>query len=262
MPSPFPGMDPYLEHPALWPGFHHRLVVALADAIGPVLAPRYYVSVEERTYVAGDDEGGFPAGHPGRRPDLTVSRERPAVSYAQSPAPPGVALPVLVPVPEMQTELYLEIRDASDGQLVTAVELLSPANKRPGPGRRSYLQKRALILHSSANLVEIDLLRSGEPMPVEPPHLPGRYSILVSRAERRPEAALYAFSVRQPIPAFPLPLLPGDPEPPVRLRPCLDHVYDHGLYARRIDYGTEPVPPLAPEDAAWARQLAQAAARP
>ncbi|MBV8886966.1 MAG: DUF4058 family protein [Chroococcidiopsidaceae cyanobacterium CP_BM_RX_35] len=33
MPSPFPGMDPYLEQPALWSSFHSRLIVAIADAI-------------------------------------------------------------------------------------------------------------------------------------------------------------------------------------------------------------------------------------
>jgi hypothetical protein len=26
MPSPFPGMDPYLEAPELWPDVHHRLI--------------------------------------------------------------------------------------------------------------------------------------------------------------------------------------------------------------------------------------------
>jgi hypothetical protein len=31
MPSPFPGMDPYLENPEFWPGVHNRLIVAIID---------------------------------------------------------------------------------------------------------------------------------------------------------------------------------------------------------------------------------------
>ena len=42
MESPFPGIDPYLEHPWLWPDVHHRLIAALADNLGARVAPRYY----------------------------------------------------------------------------------------------------------------------------------------------------------------------------------------------------------------------------
>lgn len=248
MGSPFPGMDPYLEHPGLWPGFHHRLIVALADDIGPRVAPGYYVSVEEWVYIAGDDDR--------RRPDLAVLRETPAVHYpVASTLSPDVPRRVRVPLPGLEHQVYLDIRDATNGELITVVELLSPANKHAGPGHQAYLQKRAAILRSSAHLVEIDLLRNGQPMPVEPPHPPGRYSILVSRADRRPEAECYTFSVRDHIPLFPLPLRSGDDGPPVDLRACIDHVYERGSYTRRIDYRAEPSPPLAPEDAAWMRSI-------
>jgi hypothetical protein len=50
MPSPFPGMDPYLEHPRSWPNFHHRLITAIAIHLGPQLRPKYRVVVEEAMY--------------------------------------------------------------------------------------------------------------------------------------------------------------------------------------------------------------------
>jgi hypothetical protein len=53
MPSPFPGLDPYLENPELWPEVHHRLITAIADAIGPSIRPKYRVAIEKRIYYAG-----------------------------------------------------------------------------------------------------------------------------------------------------------------------------------------------------------------
>ncbi len=52
VPPPFPGMDPYLEHPALWQGIHNRLIADLDDELAPRLRPRYFIAVEERVYVA------------------------------------------------------------------------------------------------------------------------------------------------------------------------------------------------------------------
>jgi hypothetical protein len=41
MPSPFPGMDPYLERPSLWSDFHATLLVAIRAALNTALPPRY-----------------------------------------------------------------------------------------------------------------------------------------------------------------------------------------------------------------------------
>ncbi len=249
MPSPFPGMDPYLEHPNVWPDVHHRLIVAIADSLAPALRPRYRVLVDTRTYRVEPGELVFIG-----RPDVaTVRMEEPAAPYA---APvQGRALTVHVPVLDLVEEGYLEVRDVLSGEVVTVVELLSPANKRPGEGRRLYETKRLTILGTLTHLVEIDLLRAYEPMPVYGDGRQAHYRILVSRSNHRPRADLYTFSVRDPIPIFKLPLRRGDEEPLVDLGRLLHELYDRAGYDLSVDYRQEPVPPLEGEDAAWAATL-------
>ena len=68
MKSPFPGMDPYLEHPSLWPDVHNRLITAVADDLSARVAPRYYVGLERRTYLLKADDVVFIG-----RPDIAVA---------------------------------------------------------------------------------------------------------------------------------------------------------------------------------------------
>jgi len=245
-------MDPYLEHPALWPGLHSRLIVGLADYLGPLLRPRYYVEVEERVYLL-TPEGSFPFL---ARPDVMVATA-PGVgpSTPVRSIPAGGARIVEIPVPEEVRERYLVVREAGTHQVVTWLELLSPANKIPGEGRQAYLRKREEVLRSRVHLVEIDLLRAGEPMPVMGDGRDGHYRILISRWEQRPRALLYVFTVRDPIPVFRLPLLPGDEEPEVDLGRLLQTVYERAAYDLRVRYEEEPVPPLEPPFAEWATTL-------
>jgi hypothetical protein len=114
-------------------------------------------------------------------------------------APAGIA--VQVPLPEEVHETYLEIRDVQQRDLITALEILSPANKQ-GVGREFYIRKRMPVLGSLSHLVEIDLVRAGAAMPVMGSPPSSDYRILVSRSERRPEARLFPFSMRDPIPRF------------------------------------------------------------
>ena len=162
MPCPFPGMDPYLEHPGLWPDVHQRLIVAIANALAPVLRPRYRVAIEQRVYVA-DVEGLFFLG----RPDVSVLGVKPPARPATD-TPPSIAavepVPVVVPLPDRVREGYLEVRDVATGEVVTVLELLSPTNKHAGEGRRLYKEKRLQVLGTRTHLVEVDLLREGEPM--------------------------------------------------------------------------------------------------
>src|SRR5262249_39248290 len=122
-----------------------------------------------------------------------------------------------------------------------------------------YLQKRSQILRTRTNLVEVDLLRAGEPMPVIPlREAPSRdYRILVSRGNRRPKSRLYAFGVRQAIPVIDVPLLPGDAEPPLDLGPILHALYARARFALRLTYAKSPVPPLDEADAEWAREVVE-----
>jgi Protein of unknown function (DUF4058) len=165
MASPFPGMNPYLEAPELWSEFHSRLIVAIADALDELLSRQYRVAVEKRVYLSQADEQlliGIP--------DVAVmgvqSKTTASQSNAQSTAvvePLTVELPIL----EEVQERYLEIREGTTGTVITVIELLSPKNKRTGERRNAYLQKRQQILSSATHLIEIDLLRAGEPMPMK-----------------------------------------------------------------------------------------------
>jgi len=243
-------MDPYLEHPDLWPDVHHRLITAIADLLAPVLRPRYRVLVDIRTYRVEPGEMVFIG-----RPDVTTVRtaREPVATYA-APAP-GCPRTVEVPVPELVEQGYLEVRDVASGEVVTVLELLSPTNKRPGEGRRLYETKRLAILGTLTHLVEIDLLRAYEPMLVYGDGHHSHYRILVSRGNRRPRADLWAFSVRDPIPTFKLPLRRDDEEPLVDLGRLLHELYDRAGYDLSVDYRLDPVPPLEGEDAAWAAEL-------
>jgi hypothetical protein len=252
MPTPFPGMDPYLERPALWPDCHNRLIVLLANDLAPRVRPRYYVAIEERTYTTEVSELLL-AG----RAVLAVIQPSMASSglpeEAVSRSPAGVM--VEVPLPEEVRETFLEVRTVEKDRLVTVLEILSPTNKRMGEGREQYLRKRRRVLGTATHLVEIDLLRDGEPMPIRGIAPPGDYRILLCRHEIRPGAELIAFTVRTPIPTFPLPLLPGDPEPSVDLNRLFHELFDVAAYDLRIDYRGNADPPLEGEDAVWADSL-------
>ena len=254
VPTPFPGMDPYLERPDLWPHVHNRLIVAIADDLAPRLRPRYYVAIEERVSLAAPDDLLFAT-----RPDVAVSRpprslREPALGYELG-AP--LVHTVLVPLLDEIRETYLEIRAVPTQEVVTVLEILSPTNKRPGEGRRQYLQKRLNLLSTRTHLVEIDLLRAGEPMPMSGAPLGYDYHILVSRADDRPYAQLVGFTVRQPIPTFHLPLLPGDEEQPVDLNRLLHEVYIRAGFDLRIDYTQPCDPPLDTDDLVWSASLHQ-----
>ena len=251
MPSPFPGMDPYLERASLWPNVHNSLITALRDDLAPRLRPRYFVGVEERAVLAIEDDDASAT-----RPDVTVATTPPEAGGIQEAAAAyAVPAPIVVLLPDTVRLVYLEVRTTDGDRLVTAIELLSPFNKRPGRGRQSYERRRGRILASGAHLVEIDLLRAGRPMPLANPIPATDYRILVSPAPERPRATLYAFDLTQPIPPIPVPLLPGDEPPRVDLGAVLHALYDRAGYDLRIDYRSGPEPPLRTDVRAWVDDL-------
>lgn len=256
MPSPFPGMNPYLENPELWPEFQSWLVIAIADAIAPQLRPKYRVAVEKRVYQMIDENSilvGIPDVVVGR--SLTKTEKDPSnIAVAASPTKP---ITVNVPILEEVREGYLEVREVGTGEVVTAIEVLSPKNKRSGEGRKAYESKRQQVLSSLTHLVELDLLRSGEPMPILGNQIKSDYRILISRGESRPKAELYPFGLQEQIPAFLLPLRRGDTEPLVDLQALLHGVYDRAGFDLAINYTHEPVPSLTETDITWANVLLQ-----
>lgn len=244
-------MDPYLEHPEFWSEFHNRLIVAIADDLVEQLSDRYRVAIEKRTYFASEEN--LMVGIP----DVVAIAPRARTQTPpQTPTatPPNKPQMVTVPQVEEVRERYLEIREVTTGLVVTVIELLSPKNKRPGEGRQVYERKRDRILASFSHLVEIDLLRGGQPLPILEAQT-SDYRILVSRSDRRPQAELYAFELSQEIPTFPVPLQPGETEPILELQNLVAQVYRRARYHLAIDYRRSPRPLLNEADAAWVKQL-------
>ena len=256
MPSPFPGMDPYLEAPGYWSGFHTTFIVALRGAITRALPSGYYADVEQHVWLQGDDPE---TREPFAVPDNYVAEKNghssgggTAVLLATDPS-----VEVTLPKPtKHRGAKFVKIVDQPGSRVVTVIELLSPSNKASGDDRDGYLEKRNDYLLTGTNLVEIDLLRGGERLPFGRPKPPlADYYALVSRADRFPKAAVWAFGVRNPLPVLPIPLKPADGEIPINLRACLDRAYDEAGYQNRIDYSKPPTETLQKVDAEWATEL-------
>lgn len=244
-------MNPYLEAAVVWREVHSRLIVALANDLGARLRPKYYAAIETRTYLE-DESDGVLVGVPD------------ALVYAAVAPPPAATRLTAVEIPQPQTvrlvepiavkERFLEVRLVKTHEVIVAIEVLSPKNKR-GDGRVSYLKKRQALLASQTHFVEIDLLRSFQPMPLMGVQGIWDYRLLVSEATQRPQAELYGFNLRDHIPGFGLPLKPEDLPLRVDLQPLLHQVYDEGNFDLRLDYAQPvPDPPLSEGDRGWVQQ--------
>jgi len=254
-------MNPYLEHPDFWQETHNRLIIAIADSIMPQIRPKYEIAIEKRIYQINDSNDNNEDSLLVGIPDVAIKRQPNAPDVPTgSVATATLTIPttVKVPAPEKIKQTYLEVREMATRQVVTAIEILSPVNKRSGDGRITYLKKRQSILGSLTHLVEIDLLRRGEPMPVLNNSIQSDYRVLVSRSNRRPLAELYAFNLRDSLPVFLLPLREEDVEPIVNLPELFAGVYDRAGYDYRIDYDRDPIPSLSEQNLAWAKELLQA----
>ena len=253
MPSPFPGMDPFLERPDLWHELHASFAGVAKLSLGPAVGPGYQCRVEEHLFI--HERSAEERRLLGRGVLSVHDRDAsptPAGGTAVAPAAPPLRRQ-LPPAIDVERLRRLEIRDSGTRQVVTVVELLSPTNKRPGGDRDLYLSTRAQLLESDANLVEIDLLRRWPRMPVvDPPACD--YLILVSRAWERPTADLWPLSVRDGLPHVPIPLREHEPDVPFDLRAVLDQLYAASNYSPLV-YADVPPPPLPPADAEWATRV-------
>jgi hypothetical protein len=218
MPSPFPGMNPYLEQVGVWHGFHERCCTLCADLLTAQVRPNYIV------------------------------QEGPEVALLRPPV--RGRLPVAV---DTERQSYLEIRDRQSRQVITVLEFLSPSNKYAGPDRDQYVGKRRERLASGVHLVEIDLLRGGPRLPLE--GLPEcAYYVMVSRYQERPQVGLWPINLRDPLPVIPIPLREPDSDARLDLQQVLHRICDAAGYEDYI-YSSTPQPQLSAEDAAWAQQF-------
>jgi hypothetical protein len=249
MNMPFPGMDPYLEHPVLWEGFHARLIPEIADQLQPRLDPRYIATVEERVFVEGPQR---------RIPGVWVQKAA------------GVEGPPLAAAAETDTAVILEVEELEIHQkrieildlynqqkLVAVIEVLSPTNKTTGPGRESYVKKQQEILERDCHLMEIDLLRDGRHTVSVPEWRvqelqPFQYVACVSRWPFRSRFEVWARRLQQRLPRIMIPLVEPDPDVLLDLQGAVEAVYDRARYWRRIRYDEPCVPALDEEGQSWA----------
>jgi len=255
MPSPFPGMDPYLEEH--WRDIHTRMIAYICDQLEPELPEGLYPQVEERVIV--DNLIGV---HTSRYPDLRVMEQSEA-RHAGGGAPVAtvtLSKPFVLRIEEEETtEKFLEIRDVRGDELVTVVELLSASNKFSGKDRNNYLKKRAEMLQAGVSIVEIDLLRRGRSVqPFESKSIPEDfrtcYQVYVRRGWIPNDIEIHRVPLRERLPIVGIPLRRTDSDAPLDLQPPLDRCYDRGRY-RRLDYTADPDPPLSTDDAKWADEL-------
>ena len=202
-------------------------------------------------------------------PDLHVTQYHPsrtAPTPLHEKGDGGLAEPmVFVLEGEAVTEGFIEIRERGGGKVITVIEVLSPANKAGGEGQKLYLQKQRDILHSDSNLVEIDLLRSGQRVMAFPEHriLPERrrdYFVCVRCAWSGHQRELYGLPLRERLPTISIPLRQSDQPARLDLQSLLDQCYHNGRYDD-IDYAVAPEPPLSGDDAAWAQALLKGAGK-
>lgn len=223
-------LDPRLEHQGLWHDFHARFVVALANHLSDALAPRYVAVVDERVYLAIEQDVPRLV-----RPDVAVVDRPEAPTLAergQGHASAATTRPIVVSVAVRDEirERSVAIRTPA-GQLVTSLEVLSPNNKRPGhEGRRSYLEKREQLLAAGIHLVEMDFLLKGERMPLATEWPACDRAVLVVRARRLHAAELYPIGLEDVLPTIALPLLEPEPDFPLALQPLLEHVWHTARY--------------------------------
>jgi hypothetical protein len=249
-------MDPYLEG-GLWTTVHTDLCAEIARQLAPKLRPKYVALSTRRVVLAPPDESEGLAGQ--RFPDVGVlSAQPPAPSAGAAVAQAPLVLPA--DLPEPIPHVSVEIRDVAERRLVTCIEVLSPTNKR-GPGREEYAAKRLQILSGTARLVEIDLLRVGTHFPTAQPLPAVPYFVFISHAERRQEVQVWPVALEQPLPAVPIPLLPGDPPVMLELQQALATVYEIIGYDELLDYSQAPPGPLAPAEAVWVEEQLRRAGR-
>lgn len=257
MPCPFPGMDPYLEMQPYWGDFAPTFLTEIRNELLPRLLPRYDVRLEEYVMLTEEDYKLHRL-----RPDLTIAATPDwratggggvavAVPETQEPETRELEYPAYEP----RTQRRLKIVHLPSERVVTALELLSPANKVPGEGGLdAYLEKRTELLTCPCQLIELDLLRGGRRLPMAGPLPAGDYYAFIGRVGNKPRCTCHGWPLRSPLPTIPVPLKAPDPDLPLDLQAVFRAAYEPAYYDRRLKYDQPLDPPLHPADEAWVRE--------
>lgn len=261
MPSPFPGMDPFIEQQE-WSDFHTNVNVEVQGRLVSQVGSRYVVRIERRVYFESKpltDTDDLAYQRFWRGPDVSIesvpsAATRGSVAVAESRGTATILECEILGLEEHR-ESYLVVRERHSGEIVTIIETLSPANKAHGSdGQKEYLAKRNMVMDSPTHLVELDLLRGGRRLPMRglPP---ADYYAITSQAGRRPWADVAFWSLPDPMPVIPIPLKTGDPMPLLDLQSCVNEVYRRAKYELSLDYSRRLDPPLSETESTWAKQL-------
>ncbi|MFO0891790.1 MAG: DUF4058 family protein [Isosphaeraceae bacterium] len=257
MPSPFPGVDPYIESQGYWPDLHASLILYARDRLNEVLPESHVARVGEQLRLVEHD---LPRGRPMLRDVAVLAGSGSGRAAARPEAGVLTLEPVTLDLPAIEVEevrdTWIEIRRRPGRELVTAIEILSPNNKTE-TGSSDYLAKRHELIEQPVHLVELDLLLRGHRLPMGQDLPPADFYALVSRAERRPKSDVFAWTIRHPLPTIPIPLRAPDPDVPLDLAGLFALSYDRGRYGREMDYAEGLDLPLPPAERAWAEGLAR-----
>lgn len=251
---PFPGMDPFLE--PYWRGVHASLIVAIKNTIQGQLPADLWAQVDDGLI----DESLLAI------PDVQVVERHSETEVESTQSSVAVATqPTTISVPRPRKDRHIVILDTSSGnRVVTAIELLSPSNKLPGPDRLAYLRKQQAYLDGGINLVEIDLVRAGRfSLTADEDSIPelvqSTYRVCVRRASKPGLADLYRISLKDPLPVVSIPLRAEDADV-LNLQSLIHQFYIDGRYWK-IDYTRDPNPAFEPAEREWVYELLRAAGR-
>lgn len=257
MPSPFLGMDPYIEAPRVWTDFHGGLAGEIRARLNRTIRPKYYAGLT--SYITYETIEVTNREVENIRPDVGIWQTSRTRLSVPSVAPVIETAPVESTVTyEIPLELFsVEVRMVGAETLITSIEILSPVNKqRTHDAHIDYLRKRRKLLRSAVHLIEIDLLRGGLRPPLDTPVPKAPYYVTLSCANRRPHVSVWPIALNARLPTIPVPLLEPDPDVSLNLSEVVASVYERGGYDTRIDYAQPvPSPALLPEENQWVHLL-------
>jgi Protein of unknown function (DUF4058) len=255
MKSPFPGMNPWLEG-YIWPDVHNHLAGVIKEMLAPQIAPKYVARLAIASIKDYHPEYEMGITYP----DIEINKrnnmvQEPVMAYGLGRTvvtEPTYISPFKLPIEQKIS--VVEIRDAAKNKLVTAIEIVSPVNKR-NPNLIDYRKKIDDLHRSGVHIVEIDLLRRGT-RTFYPDLYKAHYQMSLLRAGTH-NAAIWAVDVKDELPVLPIPLLAPDPDAILDIGKALEIIWERSLYYLSIDYKKDPIPPpvFSEQDTAWIQQI-------
>ena len=241
MPSPFPGMDPYLEGEE-WSDVHQALGAQIRKQLAPAIAPKYIARLAIATVPDYPHQQEIEVMYPDVEIFRNKSQPQPSLGGG------GVAVldlpitkPMVVPFPTLRVRLVtVEIRETDTHRLVTSIEVLSPVNKR-NPGLNQFQEKRERLMRAGVHLLDIDLIRRGK-RPAGSYATDAHYLVTLTRA-RSKQLELWPIQLQEQLPIVAVPLRAPDADVPLDLGKAISTIYDEAVYDLSIDYRKAPPPP-------------------